>query len=448
MGPFLEPHERLILDFASEDGVIAAATRIAQRQLSHRRWLAPNNRYRTNVLAKLREDANPQTSQADAQLAEYVAAAAILHCADGWGYLGRAVNAAMMGDSDTCRHLAYYAELRAALSALSTQGVGIFDDRHVIVGDTGQTYLLRGKRTHVIAWLSLRHWALSGKAGAVLAGAVAPHGVPIDEWVASLPNGAPWDPLGAKWLEMWGVDLSFFASDRTARNESSYRPTRLGGRRALPARESLTFLRDLWSALEPAGPDDPFFILDRHLLRRSLEASYTGKTNKRPGQDPEAWAAAVDSVLAAVIGMSPSASLRDFLLRSAEPTELALVDFASVQGDQAQVNHHLRMISRAALLLRVAAGNVRRLFGLAGIDSTAIEFWADALGEDRGLWSPGQAPAPLTDLWLDTRVALDDVDAVVNGTTTSSYRELVNTCAEALIVLTGCERVALWSAAA
>ena len=143
------------------------------------------------------------------------------------------------------------------------------------------------------------------------------------------------------------------------------------------------------------------------------------------------------------------ASLRDFLLRSSEPTDLRVVELADVKGDPANPDHHLRVISRATLLLRVASGAVARLLRLAAIQPNVIGFWADALGEDRGFWPPGSPPVPLTDLWLDAENAIGDLDAAASfAGGFGSYNELMSTCSDALVVLGGCERVALWSAAA
>lgn len=447
--PFLDPHERLVLDLASEVGVVAAASRLEQRELGKRRWIGARNRYREHVLKRLQDDSNPVRATVDAELSEYIAASALLHCADGWGYLGRALSAHAVGDGDTALHLAYYAELRAAVSALGTQGIGVFNDRHVIVTAQGQTHLLRGKRTHQMAWLALRHWASSGGAATVLSSAVAPHGIQLDAWVASLPGGAAWEPLGEEWLKTWGVDLGYFAADRDARNLSSYQPSRIESRRAVAVNDAVSFLKDVWVALQPASPGEPFFILDHHLLRRSLEAAFSSTSNKTPKSDPEGWEAAVDAILASVFGGQPPASLREFLLRSSEPGDLRVVELADVKGDPSKADHHLRVISRATLLLRAASGAVARLLRMAAIQPNVIGFWADALGEDRGFWLPGSPPIPLTDLWLDAKNAIGDLDAAASPAGGfGSYNELVSTCSDALVVLGGCERVALWSAAA
>ena len=66
-------------------------------------------------------------------LAEYIACSIPLHLADGWTFLARGLDAIKAGDSDSAIHMAYYAELRAAMSLLAGDGVGVFRSRHVAI---------------------------------------------------------------------------------------------------------------------------------------------------------------------------------------------------------------------------------------------------------------------------------------------------------------------------
>lgn len=67
-----------------------------------------------------------------------MAASVIVHCFDGWSYLGRALEAEMAGDPQTAVHLGYYAELRAAMSVLASDEIGVFRNKHAVF--TGETY--------------------------------------------------------------------------------------------------------------------------------------------------------------------------------------------------------------------------------------------------------------------------------------------------------------------
>ena len=87
------------------------------------RWLTARHPY-TNVVAAL--DSNSSTIDGG-KIAEYIAASIPLHVADGWTFLARAFESIRSGDRNTAVHLAYYAELRAAMSLLASEGVGVFN---------------------------------------------------------------------------------------------------------------------------------------------------------------------------------------------------------------------------------------------------------------------------------------------------------------------------------
>jgi hypothetical protein len=444
---FLEPHERLVLDLADQAGIVAAGARLA-RTFRRNRLLPASNSYANAVLRELRRNARPGRADVDDELTEYVAASSVVHCADGWSYLGRGIAAHLSGHADIALHMAYYAELRAAIAALHTHGIAIFNDRHIIVNASGATHQLRGKRTHLMTWLALEDWANSGTAAAALAAIVTPFGVPLDQWVTALPGNASWNPVGQWWFSAWGVDLSLFGQDRDARNESSYRPTTLTQRTSLPVTDAATFVRDLWELFEPSSATEPFLTLDLHLLRRSLELAYRGVTNQLPSRNRRRWAAAIDTVLASLTGASTPAYLRDFLLRVQTPADPAILSLASRRGRASDPRHHLRVLARAALLLRVASGCVAHLARLAGLQASDFNFWMSGIGESLAIWDPAAPPSAMIDLWLDTDAALQDLDAEMSrGTPPSSYRSLQTACPDALHVLAASERVALWSVA-
>ena len=50
----------------------------------------------------------------DAQMISLVAACGPNHCLDGWSYLSRSVSALVARDGHSAKHMAYYAQLRAA----------------------------------------------------------------------------------------------------------------------------------------------------------------------------------------------------------------------------------------------------------------------------------------------------------------------------------------------
>lgn len=83
--------------------------------IKSKKWIGTTNRYRLKCTVALFKDTQPGKGINSRNLAQYIAASAPLHCADGWSVLGRAIDSHSRGDFDASRHLAYYAELRAAL---------------------------------------------------------------------------------------------------------------------------------------------------------------------------------------------------------------------------------------------------------------------------------------------------------------------------------------------
>src|SRR5207249_10608520 len=141
--------------------------------------------------------------------------------------VGRAMDAIARGDASACRHLAYYAERRAVVALLATEGIGVFFDQHFGLDGQGQCKSRTNIRTHQIAWSALEYWAGSPRSGELLASVVRPAGTPLGTWLDSFPRKASVTAIGKEWLLAWGLDLQRFGEDRVARNEASYRPTRL-----------------------------------------------------------------------------------------------------------------------------------------------------------------------------------------------------------------------------
>jgi hypothetical protein len=105
------------------------------------------------------------------------------------------------------------------------------------------------------------------------------------------------------------------------------------------------------------------------------------------------------------------------------------------------------IISRAVLLLRVAAGSVADQLQSATFDNAALRFWWEAIGEARGLWGGGSAPEDLQDLWKDIEDTLTEIDTAKAASTTAfdSFFALSASPDPDLRRLCSTERVALWS---
>ena len=131
-------------------------------------WLGKRNRYKQSCMKQLSADFRPGARVSHRHLSEYIAASAVVHNFDGWSYLGRALGSLLVGDQDGARHLAYYAELRAAMAVLASEGIGVFGNEHVVVSPKGKCLQMppyrlasdpgrpRGPGTHVFVWDALQ----------------------------------------------------------------------------------------------------------------------------------------------------------------------------------------------------------------------------------------------------------------------------------------------------
>ena len=151
------PEEKETLAQASRLAVHETVPRLAEHWDTES-WLSDENLYHNNVIQEIKQSKNSGNTLKHSHLSEYIAASTIIHCFDGWSYLGRALDAEMAGDPDTARHLGYYAELRAAMSLLASEGVGVFHNIHIIVTER-ECILFPGKSTHEFVWEALRTWA-------------------------------------------------------------------------------------------------------------------------------------------------------------------------------------------------------------------------------------------------------------------------------------------------
>ena len=176
----------------------------ASTHLQHGRWIDVSNRYRADATKKLRDDARSGRPVDDADLGEYIAASAPLHCADGWSFLGRALVCHSRGDGDAARHLAYYAELRAAVSLLASEGIGIFNDQHYLIDNSGHCQRLYGPGTHEIAWQTLDFWGSLAQSTTLLAAVLSSAGLPLSDCLDDFGARSSVRPIGGDWLNVWG----------------------------------------------------------------------------------------------------------------------------------------------------------------------------------------------------------------------------------------------------
>jgi hypothetical protein len=374
-------------------------------------WLETANRYRKTATQTYGDDfqASPKTVDEGALIA-YIAASAPTHAIDGWAYLARATDAVLRGDHCAALHLGYYAELRAAMSILASEGIGIFNQRHPVIDASGvattsiskalqwdkikSKFVDRGAGTHVIVWPILSHWGSLERSAKLIDTLIAPEGYSLRRWLDALGIPRPVRAISKGWFENWGVDLSRLSDDHESRNMVSYRPSEFRLPPAQHAPEAINFVSKLWGLFEPAS-SGRFPELESELLRKIVRES--GLTVN-------------DTQLQAELGMTPAVANRWATFLSAADNSLPLV-LAEKVDDIEHTESALQVISRAALLLFLATGSTRKHLVDAGYTSAMLEFFWKRQCEIRFSGPASSLPDDPIDLWQDIKDHIDDAEA-------------------------------------
>ncbi len=439
----LSNNQKQVVDAASRSAIHDAFGRLL-RHARKGRWVGINNRYVRSAVKIIQRDSRPPRTINSLHLAEYIAASGPIHCMDGWSLLAGALDANARGDGDAARHFAYYAELRAAMSLLAAEGVGIFSDQHFVADGSGACQRLpQNLGTHKAAWFILEYWAGLTRAVDLLTSLVEPVGISVGQWLDAF--GVRLRPVAANWLRSWGLDLSRLTNDRDARNEASYRPSSLLTRAPVRPPHSFAFVRSLWTVCEPSIPRR-FENIDRHLLRLSLEKGYTATFRSTPTTNAADYRGRIVAALGRLgLRNGQMDNWVAFLTRASSPDTPILLQQAAGTAGVYSPEHHLQVIARASLLLRVATGAAARHLRESGFDQATMEFWWQPFGENRGFWENGGEPVGLVDLWADIEGAIADSTAWFGGAgpDPSLARWRANQ-ARSVSTLAECERIGLW----
>jgi hypothetical protein len=348
-----------------------------------------------------------------------------LHCIDGWSYLARALSALVCGDAHAARHLAYYAELRAALSILASAGIGIFDSQNRVIDASGSLRPLAARGTHDMCWAVFKFWGAEPASVEAILTAIKINGAPLIDALKVYFPGLASGSIGAQLLEEWGFDLRIGHEDRDERNLSSYNPTDLTSLGTLPP-DDVAFIRSLWAAFEPQA-----WNFEKHLLRKLLEVQQSivgdetiaARTNEYDRLDPR-----ITAYVSA-----------DFLARRSEPDDHFLMTSAADIPRPASAHS---MIARGALLLKIAVAMSEGNLTSAMVQPIVhlAPWWSD-YGVARGLWAPDAAPSDMAELWQEIEDSLAELAA---AQTSSRYLWLSERRSE-VIKLCQAERVGLWN---
>jgi len=433
---------------ASRDAIKEAVRRL-RPHLSSGQWIGLRNIYSRSYKRNSSEVIIRGRPLRQRQIQNYIAASIFTHCGDGWSLLGRALNVQIKGDASNSVHLAYYAELRAAMSILGSIGIGVFNRTHVIVTDRAtRSVIVPGQKgTHKFTWEALEHWADRKLSAETLAEIITPGSITLSVWLNAFGASSNLHPIGRSWLKSWGVDIKQFGDDQVLRNHSSYRPSRILPKTNTPASDSLAFLSELWRMCEP-NPSSRFDEIDRHLLRASLAEAYkavNGADPRLPANSAKYRAWIEERI--PTLGFTPpiQSAWVDFITWHTQPNESRIIEEAGRFTSIDDPNYHLQVLARATLLLRISTGINGSLLREAGFTKTDLEFWWQPYVADHGLIQNGTAIADFLDLWADIDTALQDVRTwETSQGATYSYNDLIRNISQQIFRLSECERISLW----
>lgn len=351
----------------------------------------------------------------DQDLLQYLSASVLVHAYDGWAYLAQAMQAMIRGDLGAVRHLAYYAELRAALSILSSQGIGIYGDRNVIVDSTGTFHKYSTRSTHTIAWLSLEEWSKSSSSGALFGDEIIAFSRPLRDWLCEFERTPTPRYTGASLINKWGVDLKKYSSDKDSRNEVSYQVNLSHTERSITPKEFYDLIKELWESTDPSVL--AFSTLDNFLLKNILLSSYKDRLPIYVNKPYE------HVIAEACQNLEVGDYAKNFLQKKGTgDNPLLILKYAGSDKSTFDDHQFLDMFSRAFLLLRLAAACVSRMLKDSGTSMDDFEFWWHSVAYSSGLAEEGMltgsAEEDIENFWHEVEDAIDELeDRVDEGVT-------------------------------
>ena len=417
---------------ASPVAIESCLKEVVKRIRRWKRWLNTDHPYNNDIITTLKQQ--PKVANIDAvKLGEYIACSAPLHLADGWNYLSRAFDAISHGDRNSAYHLAYYAELRAAMSLLATEGIGIFDRRHIALDIyLHPTFLNRS--THLATWLVLSAWSNEPGRAVRLLEAITIESKNLSEWLELVGVVAPTQQLVAnEWLQAWSVDLEIIDTDQGRRNEMSYRPAGIRIPAPPPVDPQSELVSPIFNSWDELGPTitGATAALDLSLLREALRLVV------REGMcNYTSFCQAVESLEGKMSSLTYQALTT--------PSESATAIFDSAGTDNARRKTATPILARSLLMLRLASASIASLLKTANVSKSDLEFWWSPLGTDLGLWESPADIDTFTDLWANVAEAKDEADVRLSSIQNElSVRTVANVLSQD-VSLTQFSRASMW----
>ena len=416
---------------------------VVKSYLPQQRWLGKNNHYKDKTIDKIKNNVrNPGANPVNHKhLAEYIASSTVLHCFAGWNYISRSIESLLNNDIPSCIHFAYYGELRAAMSLLATEGIGVFDNFHFFIDTNQDCREFRGSKTHKMTDELINLWAQEPVKKEQIFNIIRVRNKNISDWFRdanySISSSYASDIL-KDWLVEWSMDLKFI-EDQYLRNEMSYRPHFKN--HYLDIKTAISTVKDIWQGLEPTN-DHRFQELDLHLFRIALEKAFSKFTGVKTIS--RKYALFIDKMFANA-GEPTNQYFYNFLLRSVSDEDHVLLINARSDRNKNRIGmqYPFAIISRGILLLRLASGLCDSLIKNTGLTINVFKFWWEEIAFEMGLIPSRPYMLNSIDLFADVVASFNNIE-FNDVTLWTSTKNVNNIYSSELQELKQFQRVGIW----
>lgn len=435
---------------SSNVAIVDGFERIVRNYIPNERWIGKRNYYAHDTVKKTDNTQNIGQVK-EKQLTEYIAASTVLHCYDGWNFISRAVESLINNDVSSAIHYIYYAELRAVMSFMANEGIGIFNNKHFWFDMNSRCAFVEVQQnnyrigTHGLAEKCLTEWSNLQSKKDNLFKLIRIKNHRLSQWINSTNfttgNGYSSEIVG-KWLSDWSVDLKL-SMDQDLRNEMSYRPH--FNLNYLNVKDTVDKLNQIWQAIEPTE-SSRFSELDLHLSRIALERVFINSTGKPlNGRFRGRYISFLNNTFDN-IGESRTQVLYEFLLRNRDPQDHFIIQQAKKDKNNNSINlsDPFPMLCRAILLLRLSSGCVFELFENSTLNKKDLRYWWEDICLNKGIIAIKNDEQFPADLYTDIK---DSFTTILERSTSESWSSVRNTSinyADEFNIIKQFQRVCFW----
>jgi len=322
-----------------------------------------------------------------------LAAEQLVHLIEGWRYAAAATSALLNHANGQALHLAYYAELRAAMSLFAWSGIRVKRNGFYYLDNKGLRQSVSPQKTHDAVWGLWNQWVHRPDAKRL-----------FNEQIKLLPSVNLGHVLSSvqyvnasATLASWGIDLWDPSRDHFARNSASYEAGLAAKPLLLMATPDAQLILDLWKLFLSDGTSLAFdAALINYIVADAVPKLISqSQAAEKPTFDEQLNDVAIS--IAATTGASESDILRrlDHTAYPSNPFVLAAASATNVEN----------VVCRGFFLLRMAMSAAK--MSISAAPKTAAKRWVENWLSHAGIWSPSAAVA-LFDLEEDYRIAVDE----------------------------------------